>query len=397
MAQRSEINMKKETIPFHVLIPAAGSGTRMAGSDKPKQYMPLGTKPILRHTIEKFLTIEGCQSITVIINKDHQALYDEAIKGLKIRPPCYGLKSRKNSVYNGLRSLIDVKNDELIIIHDAARPLVNAIDIQATLTKANHSGAACLATPVSDTLHHIESNQTIDRTALMALQTPQIFRHDLIKQAHETFKNDGTFTDDRGMVIAMGHTVTLVKGPRSNIKITTTEDLILAEKLMSNTIETITATGFDVHAFQDGASVRLGGIDIAHNKSLRGHSDADVVLHAITDAILGTINEGDIGTHFPPSDPQWKNADSALFLKAAISKLHDKGGLAKFIDVTILAEEPKIGPHRAAMQSRISEITGLNTARISIKATTTEKLGFTGRGEGIACQCAVTIQTPSLD
>lgn len=389
--------MKNNSIPFHLLIPAAGTGTRMAGSDLPKQYISLCGKPILRHTIEKFLSIDNCQSVTVIINKDHQVLYDKATKGLHINPPQFAKGQRKDSVYVGLQSLHNVKHDDLIIIHDAARPLITSEDIHATLAKATQSGAACLATPVSDTLQHVTSNQTVDRAPLMALQTPQIFRYSLIKQAHDRFKDDNNFTDDRGMVIALGHDVTLVEGSRSNIKITTPEDLIMAEKLMSNTIETITATGFDVHAFQDGTSVRLGGLDIPHNKSLKGHSDADVVLHAITDAILGTINEGDIGTHFPPSDPQWKNADSAIFLKAALDKLSDKGGTAKFIDVTILAEEPKIGPHRAAMQTRIAEITGVNAKRISIKATTTEKLGFTGRGEGIACQCAVTIQIPSLD
>lgn len=389
--------MTNTPIPFHVLIPAAGCGARMVGFDVPKQYIPLQGKPILRHTIERFLTIDGCQSVTVIINKDHQALYDKATKGLNIAKPAYGKGLRKNSVYSGLQSLVNVENDTLIVIHDAARPFINAKDIQSTLTQASRSGAACLATPVSDTLHNTQNDKTIDRTALMALQTPQIFRYNLIMQAHERLQGNDTFTDDRGMVIEMGHTVSLVEGSRSNIKITTPEDLTMAHQIMSNTMETITATGFDVHAFEDGSSVRLGGIDIAHNKSLKGHSDADVVLHAITDAILGTINEGDIGTHFPPSDPEWKDVDSAVFLTAALQKLNNKGGIAKFIDVTILVEEPKIGPHRAAMQARIAQITGLNAARISIKATTTEKLGFTGRGEGIACQCAVTIQIPSLD
>jgi len=244
---------------------------------------------------------------------------------------------------------------------------------------------------MSDTLYSDTNHQTVDREHLWSIQTPQAFDYDLIMKAHETYKHDSTFTDDRGMVEALGQNVTLIEGSKENIKITTADDLIMAEKLLNTKKQTITALGFDVHAFEEGTSVRLGGIDIPHNKSLQGHSDADVVLHAITDAILGALNEGDIGTHFPPSDPQWKDADSALFLNETIKKLNNKNALLDFIDVTIMAEEPKIGPHRDAMQKRISEITGLHTNDISIKATTTEKLGFTGRGEGIACQCVATI------
>ncbi|MAZ75719.1 MAG: bifunctional 2-C-methyl-D-erythritol 4-phosphate cytidylyltransferase/2-C-methyl-D-erythritol 2,4-cyclodiphosphate synthase [Micavibrio sp.] len=383
--------MSKNAPCLHVLIAAAGSGTRMQNSDIPKQYLSIQGKSVLRHTIEKFQKIEGLSTIRVIIAPEHETLYNDAVHGLKIEPPVFGCSARKRSVYNGLKSFSHVKQGDIVLIHDAARPLVHIDDIYKTIDAAIKDKAATLAYKMSDTLYSDTNHQTVDREHLWSIQTPQAFDYDLIMKAHETYKHDSTFTDDRGMVEALGQNVTLIEGSKENIKITTADDLIMAEKLLNTKKQTITALGFDVHAFEEGTSVRLGGIDIPHNKSLQGHSDADVVLHAITDAILGALNEGDIGTHFPPSDPQWKDADSALFLNETIKKLNNKNALLDFIDVTIMAEEPKIGPHRDAMQKRISEITGLHTNDISIKATTTEKLGFTGRGEGIACQCVATI------
>lgn len=385
---------KTAVTPFHLLIPAAGTGSRM-GAETPKQYQKIQGRAVLRHTIEKFLNIEGLQSIRVLIHPDHRTLYEAAIKGLNIADPIIGSKSRKLSIYNGLNYFFNVSLEDIILIHDAARLLVDPADIQNLLARMKEHNAATLAAPVSDTL--IRDGETIDRNGLWAIQTPQAFNLKLLIEAHEKFVNDDSFTDDAGIMRAMGHKVEIVPSSRENIKITTQEDLKMAEKLLNSQIETRTTSGYDVHAFETTSSDRklmLGGVKIPHNFALLGHSDADVVLHAITDAILGSINEGDIGTHFPPSDPQWKNADSSLFLKEAHKKLNKKSGLLKFVDVTIIAEEPKIGPYQDAMQTRIAEILAMSKDRISIKATTTEGLGFTGRKEGIACNALVTVQIP---
>ncbi len=380
--------------PFHLLIPAAGSGTRF-GDNTPKQYYKIQGKTVLRHTIEKFFGMPGLQSITVLINEEHRALYDEAVKGLDINVPITGSKSRKSSIYNGLKFFIKVKNGDIILIHDAARPLISVKDITKLLDSMEENQAATLACPVSDTL--LRGNKTVNREALWSIQTPQAFDLKHLIKAHEKFADDDSFTDDTGLMRAMGHEVALITGSRANIKITTQEDLIMAETFIANTLKTRTTSGFDVHAFEITPSERklmLGGLEIPHDVALTGHSDADVVLHAITDAILGGINKGDIGTHFPPSDPQWKDADSAFFLQEAHKMLKNAGGALQFIDVTIMAEAPKIGPHRAAIQTCISEILKLPETLISIKATTTEGLGFTGRKEGIACQALVTIEIP---
>jgi len=376
--------------PFHLLIPAAGTGARF-GSDIPKQYQKIHGKAVLRHTIEKFIGIDGLQSINVVIHPDHQALYDDAVQGLDIGAPIIGSKSRKLSIYNGLKNFVKASLEDNILIHDAARPLIQEHEIHNLMEKLENHKAVTLAAPVSDTL--MRDNEAVDRDGLWAIQTPQGFHLQSLIDAHEKFKEDDSFTDDAGLMRAMGHDVEIVPSSRENIKITTKEDLQMAEKLMMADKETRTSSGFDVHAFEKEPSARkliMGGIEIPHRVALTGHSDADVVLHAITDAVLGAVNEGDIGTHFPPSDPQWKDADSALFLREAVKKLNGKSGILKFIDVTIMAEEPKIGPHREAMQHRIAEICDVDVSLISIKATTTEGLGFTGRKEGIACQAVIT-------
>lgn len=386
--------MSKERLPeFHVLIPAAGTASRM-GHDIPKPYRTINGVSILRHNIEKFKQIAGLKSIQVVINPEHQGLYDEAVNGLEIKAPVIGSATRKQSVYNGLQSL-GANDNDIVLIHDAARPLVELEDIQKLLEIIQTSGAATLAASVSDTLQR--DDETVERDNLWAIQTPQAFKVSELLKAHEKFKNDESFTDDAGLMRAMGHEVEIVSSSRINFKITTEDDFKMAEKLLGTKKETRTTSGYDVHAFEKAPSERklmLGGIHIEHEVALAGHSDADVVLHAVTDAILGSINSGDIGTHFPPSDPQWKDADSALFLKEAVNMLRRDGGALSFLDVTIVAEEPKIGPHREAMQKRISEILELPQNRISIKATTTEGLGFTGRKEGIACQALVTVTLP---
>ncbi len=403
---------------FHVLIPAAGSGERV-GLSVPKQYRRVGGKMILRHTIEKFIGIQGLKSIRVIIDAEHAEMYREAVNGLNLPPPVIGAKTRKQSVYNGLQALCHpersegsqrqttetrffanaqndtVEDNDIVLIHDAARPFVSEESIHALLTAMGNASAATLATPVADTLVDADYNR-FDRDKISAVQTPQAFHIGLLKKAHEAFKNDDRFTDDAGLVSAIGEDITLVPGSRDNFKITTPEDMILAERLLMPQLETRTGMGYDVHAFDPApaTSIRLGGIDIPHNRKLLGHSDADVILHALTDALLGTIGDGDIGQLFPPSDAQWKNADSEIFIKEAIKRVRAKGGRLTHADITLIAEEPKIGPHRDHMLARLSSLLGLDPSRIGLKATTSEGLGFTGRKEGVVAQAVACVTFP---
>ncbi len=386
--------------PFHVLIPAAGNGVR-AGHATPKQYKRIAGKMILRHTIEKFLSLQGLKSIRIIIDPHHEALYREAIEGLDLPAPIMGAATRKQSVFNGLSSFSAADQSDLVLIHDAARPFISRGAILKLLEVMKNRTAATLAAPIADTLVNqheaiTAQNYTLDRDTIRAIQTPQAFQIALLKKAHEVFRTDESFTDDAGLVAALGETVALVEGSRDNFKITTSDDMIMAEKLLSVPVETRTGTGFDVHAFaiDPATSIRLGGIDIAFDKKLSGHSDADVVMHALTDALLGAVSEGDIGQIFPPSDAQWKGADSEIFLKEACRRVLAKGGRIVNADITIICEAPKIGPHRDAMQARIASILDIQPSRVSIKATTTEGLGFTGRREGIAAQALANVALP---
>lgn len=390
--------MSKDPNPaFHVLIPAAGSGTR-AGLSTPKQYCKAGGKAILRHTIEKFLPVQGLKTLRVIIDAAHEDLYREAVAGLDLAPPIIGGATRKASVANGLAAF--TKNDaaDLVLIHDAARPFVRGADIQALLQTMKTAKAATLAAPVADTLVDIEYN-ALERQKLRIIQTPQAFRIADLKAAHAYYETDDSFTDDAGLIAARGEKIELVASSHENFKITSAGDMRVAEKLLSAARETRTGIGYDVHAFELSRSglIRLGGIDIKHDQKLKGHSDADVILHALTDALLGAIAEGDIGQLFPPSDMSWKNADSAIFLQEAMKRVAAKGGTLTHADIVVIAEEPKIGPHREKMQARIAALCGVNPSRIGIKATTSEGLGFTGRGEGIVAQAIVTISLPAGD
>ncbi len=382
---------------FHVIIPAAGSGQRMGG-DVPKQYRKIGGKAVLRHTIEKFLAMPGLKTLRVVISPEHETLYRDAVSGLPLDPPIHGGKTRKESVYKGLQSIPQEKDKAHILVHDAARPLISRDEIRRILTALNEHEAVTLAAPMANTLRH-ESGQTVDRTGLWSIQTPQGFRRDLLNKAHEALQDNDKFTDDAGMVEALGHHVELVRGSRMNFKITTEDDFIMAEKLFTADFETRMGIGYDVHAFDPAPAnvIRIGGIDIKHDRKLLGHSDADVALHALTDALLGSISAGDIGAIFPPSDPQWKGADSEIFLREAAARVGAEGGVITHCDLTILCELPKIGPHRDAMQGRIAGILGIAPARVSIKATTTEGLGFTGRKEGIAAQAVCTVRLPVKD
>lgn len=384
----------QKTHAFHLLIPAAGTGSRMQ-SDTPKPYRKIGDKTVLRHTIERFLEIEGLKTLRVIIDPQHADMYHDAVDGLKLESFIAGGNTRKQSVFNGLNSISNLKNEDFVLVHDAARPLVCSQDIYALLAKLKDVQAATLATPVTDTLRQ-RTGENVNRQGLWAVQTPQGFHAQSFFQAHETFKDEDRFTDDAGLMSASGIDVEIVEGSRQNFKITTEEDFKMAKIILSAQAQTKTAMGFDVHAFaaEKATSIRLGGIDIPSDRALKGHSDADVALHALTDALLGTISAGDIGTHFPPSDPQWKGVDSAVFLQKAADLVTNKGGMIQHLDLTIIAEEPKIGPHRDAIQTRIADILGLSIDKISLKATTTEGLGFTGRKEGIAAQAIATITLP---
>ena len=394
---------------FHVLIPAAGSGTR-TGHAVPKQYRVIGGKMILRHTIEKFMGIQGLKSLRVIIDPGHADLYQEAVEGLGLAPPIHGADTRKRSVYNGLlalchpersegsqaaKSRADIQND-IVLIHDAARPFVSADAIRTVVAAMETAQAATLVSPVADTLVDPDYNR-LDRDSISSVQTPQAFRIGTLKAAHEKFENDNSFTDDAGLIAAMGGKITLVPGSHENFKITSAGDMAMAEKLLAGATETRTGFGYDVHAFDPAPAtfVRLGGIDIPYDRKLLGHSDADVILHALTDALLGTIGDGDIGQLFPPSDMRWKNADSEIFVKEAVKRVHARGGKIIHADLTLIAEAPKIGPHREKMLSRLAAMLGLTPDRIGLKATTSEGLGFTGRKEGIVAQAVVSVQLPT--
>lgn len=387
---------KAQNPTFHVLIPAAGSGTRV-GSATPKQYTKIGGKTILRHTIEKFLPIQGLKTLHVIIDVAHEPLYRDAVAGLDLPPPVIGGATRKQSVANGLAAFSPAESEDLLLIHDAARPFVRGEQIESLLMAMREAKAATLAAPVADTLVDMDYNR-LDRDALRIVQTPQAFRITDLKAAHDQFKNDETFTDDAGLMAQAGYAVTLVEGSHENFKVTSAGDMRMAEILLNQKMETRTGMGYDVHAFEPSPNgmIRLGGIDIPHTEKMKGHSDADVILHAVTDALLGAIGEGDIGQLFPPSDMQWKNADSEIFVKEALSRVRARGGIIKHIDIVVIAEAPKIGPHRNAMTERIAAMLGLSKDRVGLKATTSEQLGFTGRREGIVAQAIATVQLPEM-
>jgi 2-C-methyl-D-erythritol 4-phosphate cytidylyltransferase / 2-C-methyl-D-erythritol 2,4-cyclodiphosphate synthase len=381
-----------------VLVVAAGSGQRFGG-EIPKQYLPLAGRPVIRHALESFAGHPGINGVRVVLNPDHRLLYDAAVTGLKLMPPVAGGASRQESVLNGLESLAEMQPDH-VLIHDAARPFVSADIIDRTVATLATAPAALVAVPVTDTLKRAAERTvaaTVDRKDLWRAQTPQGFRYTAILAAHRRSAG-AALTDDAAVAEAAGLAVSLVLGNDDNFKITTSEDLHRAERLLGGgAMEFRTGSGYDVHRFAAGSSVTLCGVRIAHSHGLEGHSDADVGLHALTDALLGAIGAGDIGSHFPPSDPQWRGVDSARFLAHAVALVTARGGRISHVDVTLVCERPKIAPHRAAMVSRIAEILGLAPDRVSVKATTTEGLGFTGRSEGIAGHAVATVALPATD
>ena len=377
------------------LVVAGGRGSRL-GADLPKQYLPLGGRPVLRHSIETFLAHPAVDGVQVVIHADDRARYDTAVTGLSLPTPLIGGATRQASVLAGLKGMAAMAPDR-VLIHDAARPFVGNGVIDGVLAALDDNVGAIAALPQTDSLKRGEDGriiEAVDRTVLWRAQTPQAFRYADILAAHRAAEG-AEHTDDAAVAAAAGFAVALVDGDEDNFKITSPNDLVRAERLLAQLLGDVrVGTGFDVHRFVDGDHVMLCGVRIPHVAALAGHSDADVGLHAITDALLGAIGAGDIGDHFPPSDPQWRGAPSDLFLRHAGEAVAARGGMVAHVDVTLICERPKIGPHRDAMARRIGEILTLPPARVSVKATTTERLGFLGRGEGIGAQAVATVRLP---
>ncbi len=377
-----------------VLVVAAGRGRRFGG-DVPKQYLDLAGRPVLRHSLAAFAANPEIDAVRAVIHPDDRQLYDAAAAGLGLGEPVPGGAQRQDSVRLGLESLAELDPD-IVLIHDGARPFADAGTIGRVIAALKDHPGAIPAVPVADTLKRGQDGMiagTVDRAGLWRAQTPQGFRFADILAAHRAAAGR-ELTDDAAVLEAAGRPVALVMGSEDNVKITTTADLERARRAFAGPGETRTGSGYDVHRFAPGDRVWLCGVPVPHDSALEGHSDADVAQHALTDAILGAIAAGDIGRHFPPTDPRWKGAASHLFLSHAAGLVAGLGGRIVNVDVTIVCERPKVGPHRAAMQARLAEILGVAQDRVSVKATTTEGLGFAGRREGIAAQAVATVWLP---
>jgi 2-C-methyl-D-erythritol 4-phosphate cytidylyltransferase/2-C-methyl-D-erythritol 2,4-cyclodiphosphate synthase len=379
----------------YALIVAAGRGTRFGGA-LPKQYLALGGGSVLRHAVTAFATHPRIAGVQVVIREEDREIFDKAVTGLAVLPPVPGGAERQDSVRLGLEALVP-HDPERVLIHDGARPFPDAALIDRILDALDRAPAAIPALPLGDTIKRIAEGlirETVDRAQLWRAQTPQGFHFRQILAAHRS-ASGRVLTDDSAVAEAAGMVPVVVPGSEDNLKVTTAQGLAAAERLLwARTGEIRVGQGFDVHAFGPGDHVIICGIEIPHRASLVGHSDADVGLHALTDALLGAIGAGDIGMHFPPAEPRWRGAASDRFLAHAAALVRDKGGNIAAVDVTVICERPKIAPHRARMIERVAAILGISPARVSVKATTTEGLGFTGRGEGIAAQAVATVRLP---
>ena len=395
------------------LIVAAGRGHRVGGP-LPKQYRQLAGRTVLGHSVRRFAEHPRIDRVRVVINPADRAFYDDAVQGSDgadagmLLEPVAGGATRQESVRNGLESLAAAP-PALVLIHDGARPLVTDAVIEGALDAlAGHDGALP-ALAVSDSLKRAAPGSVlvagaVAREGLWRAQTPQGFRYPEILDAHRAAAG-AALTDDAAVAEQAGLSVALTAGDEDNLKITTEQDFLRAERIMAAqgardagvaaTLETRVGMGFDVHRFGPGDHLMLGGVVVPHESGVVSHSDGDVVLHAIVDAVLGALAAGDIGTHFPPSDETWRDADSAHFVVHTLELLKERGGQLGHVDVTLICQRPRIGPHRAAMVARLAALLGLAPARISLKATTTERLGFTGRGEGIAAQAVATVRLPA--
>ena len=382
------------------VIVAAGRGQR-AGGDIPKQYRTIAGIPVIRPTLEAFAGHAQIDVIQPVIHPTDRNLFDDASGGLeKLQQPVAGGATRQISVHAGVQALA-AHGPEIVLIHDAARPFLSPDLITRAIDAGREFGAAVPGVAISDTVKKIDDaamvSETLDRSRLRTVQTPQAFAFSLIAEAHRRAEAAGRddFTDDAALAEWAGHRVHVFAGEAGNVKLTTNEDFTRAELLHAAALADVRiGNGFDVHIFAEGDHVMLGGVRIPHTRGVSGHSDADVALHALVDAILGALAEGDIGQHFPPSDPQWRGASSDRFLAFACDRVRARGGLIGNLDVTIVCEAPRVSPHRDAMRTRIAEIAEIPAARVAVKATTSEKLGFTGRGEGIVAMATATVRLP---
>ena len=381
------------------IIVAAGRGLR-AGAGGPKQYRSIAGRTVISRAMEPFCTHPGIFAVQPVLNPDDLAMFNQAVGEFRYQPPANGGATRQASVHAGLEALASDAPD-IVLIHDAARPFVTPALISRAIEAADRTGAAVPAIPVTDTIKQVDASGAVDatpdRAKLRIAQTPQAFRFDVILDAHRRAARDGRddFTDDAALAEWAGLTVATFEGDAANMKLTTPEDFVREEARLAAALGDIrTGTGYDVHAFGDGDHVMLCGVKVPHNRGFLAHSDGDVGLHALVDAILGALADGDIGSHFPPSDPQWKGAASDKFLKYAVDRVIARGGRIANLEVTMICERPKIGPLRDVMRARIAEITGVAVSRVAVKATTSERLGFTGREEGIAATASATIRLP---
>jgi 2-C-methyl-D-erythritol 4-phosphate cytidylyltransferase/2-C-methyl-D-erythritol 2,4-cyclodiphosphate synthase len=378
------------------LIVAAGSGTRVGGS-LPKQYQQLGDKPLLRYALEAFADHPAIAGMQVVIHPEHTAHYSIAAHGLKLLAPVHGGAERSDSVRAGLEALA-MHQADYVLIHDAARPFLSRAMIDEIIAHLTPHQAVIPALPVVDTLRRFDGAEwhEVARDGLVRVQTPQAFPFGKLLAIFNAAPG-AVATDDAALWLAAGGTLRYVVGDEELHKVTTPADITRAERHVARATRMAVGMGYDVHALMPAGEkqvIRLGGIDIANAHALHGHSDADVVLHAIVDALLGAVCEGDIGSHFSPSDERWKGADSAVFIEEARARVAAHGGVIQHLDITIIGEQPKISPERDAMRTSIAALLQLPLSRVSVKATTTEKLGFTGREEGIACHAVATVALP---
>ena len=381
------------------VIVAAGRGLR-AGGGRPKQYATIGGEPVVRRSLAVFAQHPEIAAVQPVIHPDDTEMFRDATEGVPALKPVFGGATRQTSVRAGLEALA-ARNPDIVLIHDAARPFASPALLARAIAAAKTSEASVPTVSVTDTVKTVDAAgrvvATLDRTQLRIIQTPQAFRFAPLLAAHRKAADAGRddFTDDAALAEWAGMEVTVFAGEDTNVKLTTPEDFGRAEAREAALLGDVrTATGYDVHAFGDGDHVTLGGVRIPHTRALSGHSDADVAIHALVDAILGALADGDIGAHFPPSDPQWRGAASETFLAFAVDRVRSRGGRIAHLDVALICEEPRIGPHRDAMRARIAEIAGVSVDRVAVKATTNEKLGALGRGEGIAAIATATVRLP---
>lgn len=377
------------------LIVAAGRGERM-GSALPKAYLELGGAPILRRSVLAMLAHERIAEVRVVYDPACADAYRAAVGDLGLREPVPGGRTRQASVRCGLEALA-LDPPDLVLVHDAARPFATSALLGRVLDALSVYDAVVPALPVTDSLKSVSGDAVlaaVPRDGLVRAQTPQGFRFPLLLEAHRRCAAQD-LTDDAAVVAAAGIEVAWVLGEEANVKLTTPEDLRLAQGRLERPRCWRSGIGLDIHAFAPGRRLVLGGVEIPHDQGLEGHSDADVLLHALTDALLGTIAAGDIGTHFPPSDPRWRDACSARFVGHARRLVEAEGGRIEHVDLSLLCERPKIGPYRGAIQARIGELLGLPPGRVGLKATTAEGLGFVGRREGVVAQALATVSFPA--